>query len=296
MTEEQTNNKSRFQSESNMDNTIIQEAISGRPTEVNNNDSRYTQVDNDVIYNPIEGYNQNSEINNNENQNNPESGENINQNFNINQNNPLYNVKKQTYNLKIIVLGDISVGKTSVIQRYITNTFTEEHKTTISCEFKKKPLEIDADTNANLQIWDTAGEEKFMSVTKQFYTDSHGAMIVYDLTKKETFLKLNKWIKDVKEKALKDVVIMIVGNKSDLISEEVELGDELKPFKENYEYQEVSAKAGTNVALAFENLTNQIIKVQKQKKDKGGGEVPRESVSLKKVKHTKEKTHRKCNC
>ena len=135
-----------------------------------------------------------------------------------------------------------------------------------------------------------------MSVTKQFYTDSHGAMIVYDLTKKETFLKLNKWIKDVKEKALKDVVIMIVGNKSDLISEKVELGDELKPFKENYEYQEVSAKAGTNVALAFENLTNQIIKVQKQKKDKGGGEVPRESVSLKKVKHTKEKTHRKCNC
>ena len=100
MTEEQTNNKARFQSESNMDNTIIQEAISGRPTEVNNNDSRYTQVDNDVIYNPIEGYNQNSEINNNENQNNPESGENINQNFNINQNNPLYNVKKQTYNLK----------------------------------------------------------------------------------------------------------------------------------------------------------------------------------------------------
>ena len=298
MTEEQKNNNARLQSDSNMenDNTILQDAGSGRPTESTNNDARYTQVDNDIIYNPVEGYNQNSETNNNE--NNPETANNgeRTENSNINKNNPSYNSNKKNFNLKIIVVGDISVGKTSVIKRYITNTFSEEHKSTISCEFKKKTLEIDAETCANLQIWDTAGEEKFMSVTKQFYTDSHGAMIVYDLTKKDTFLKLDKWIKDVKEKALQDVVIMIVGNKSDLVSEKVELGDELKPFKENYEYQDVSAKSGTNVALAFENLTNKIINVLKEKKEKGGEE-QRESLLLKKAKLSKDdKTKKKCNC
>ena len=298
MTEQQTNSNNRLQSESNMenDNTILQEVGNERITEVNNNDTRYTQVDNDIIYNPVEGYNQNSETNNNE--NNPETANNgeKTENSNINKNNPSYNSNKKNFNLKIIVVGDISVGKTSVIKRYITNTFSEEHKSTISCEFKKKTLEIDAETCANLQIWDTAGEEKFMSVTKQFYTDSHGAMIVYDLTKKDTFLKLDKWIKDVKEKALQDVVIMIVGNKSDLVSEKVELGDELKPFKENYEYQDVSAKSGTNVALAFENLTNKIINVLKEKKEKGGEE-QRESLLLKKAKLSKDdKTKKKCNC
>ena len=298
MTEEQTSNNIRLQSESNMENEniILQEVGSGRPTESTNNDARFTPVDYDIIYNPVEGYSQNSETNNNE--NNPETandGEKT-ENLNANKNNPSYNSNKKSFNLKIIVVGDISVGKTSVIKRYITNTFSEEHKSTISCEFKKKTFEIDAETCANLQIWDTAGEEKFMSVTKQFYTDSNGAMIVYDLTKKETFLKLNKWIKDVKETALKDVVIMIVGNKFDLVSEKVELGDELKPFKENYEYQDVSAKTGTNVALAFENLTNKIIKVLKEKKDKGGEE-QRESLLLKKANLSKDdKTKKKCNC
>ena len=298
MTEQQTNSNNRLQSESNMenDNTILQDAGSGRPTESTNNDARYTQVDNDIIYNPVEGYNQNSETNNNENNSETANNGEKTENSNINKNNPSYNSNKKNFNLKIIVVGDISVGKTSVIKRYITNTFSEEHKSTISCEFKKKTLEIDAETCANLQIWDTAGEEKFMSVTKQFYTDSHGAMIVYDLTKKDTFLKLDKWIKDVKEKALKDVVIMVVGNKSDLVSEKVELGDELKPFKENYEYQDVSAKSGTNVALAFENLTNKIINVLKEKKEKGGEE-QRESLLLKKAKLSKDdKTKKKCNC
>ena len=298
MTEEQKNNNARLQSDSNMenDNTILQDAGSGRPTESTNNDARYTQVDNDIIYNPVEGYNQNSETNNNENNSETANNGEKTENSNIHKNNPSYNSNKKNFNLKIIVVGDISVGKTSVIKRYITNTFSEEHKSTISCEFKKKTLEIDAETCANLQIWDTAGEEKFMSVTKQFYTDSNGAMIVYDLTKKDTFLKLDKWIKDVKEKALQDVVIMIVGNKSDLVSEKVELGDELKPFKENYEYQDVSAKSGTNVALAFENLTNKIINVLKEKKEKGGEE-QRESLLLKKAKLSKDdKTKKKCNC
>ena len=79
-----------------------------------------------------------------------------------------------------------------------------------------------------------------------------------DLTNKETFVKMNKWIKNVKDNAPKDIVIMVVGNKSDLIAEKANLGDELTPFKNEYLYREVSAKNGNNVSLAFEELTHKI--------------------------------------
>ena len=286
------------------DNNGLQEVPTERPTETTNNDARYTQVDNDFLFNPIEGFDPNNNINNNVNQNqdenNPEAGKNEEKTENLNQaqNNAQsapFNKNKQTYTLKIIVLGNIAVGKTSVIRRYITNTFSDEHKTTIGCENKKKTIEIDGETNANLQIWDTAGEEKFMSVTKQYYNDSNGAMIIYDLTKRDTFQKVSQWIKDVKEIAPKDVVIMVVGNKSDLTNEKVELGDELQPIKDNYLYQDVSAKAGTNVSLAFENLALKIIEKLKERKEKGDKVEQRESLLLKKTNNSNQK-HKKCNC
>jgi small GTP-binding protein len=266
---------------------------------MNNNDVRYTEVDNDM-FNPIEGFSSNNNINipSNVGGNNPEETKNEenNENVKVNQNNPLYNPNKQIYNLKMIVLGDIAVGKTSVINRFISNTFSEDYKTSISCEFQKKELDIDGETGVSLQIWDTAGEERFMAVTKQYYNDSHGVMVIYDLTNKETFVKMNKWIKNVKDNAPKDIVIMVVGNKSDLIAEKANLGDELTPFKNEYLYREVSAKNGNNVSLAFEELTHKILDTIKEKKEKGGEDIvkPRDSVPLR--KQSKSKHKKKCPC
>ena len=281
---------------------VLQEYESERQTEVNNNDVRYTEVDNDCLFNPIEGFTANNNVNipSNISENKPEEikNEETNEAIKNNQNNPLYNTNKQIYNLKIIVLGDISVGKTSVINRFISNTFSDEYKTTINCEFQKKELDIDGETGANLQIWDTAGEERFMAVTKQYYNDSHGVMVIYDLTSKETFVKMNKWIKNVKDNAPKDIVIMVVGNKSDLIGEKIDLGDELTPFKNQYLYREVSAKNGNNVSLAFEELTQRILDTIKEKKEKGGEDIvkPRDSVPLRKQSKSKSKDKKKCPC
>ena len=279
---------------------FLQDYESERPTEMNNNDVRYTEVDNDYLFNPIEGFNENinADIPANINENKSEEIKNE-ENKEVainNQNNPLYNPNKQIFNLKIIVLGDISVGKTSVINRFISNTFSDTYKTSISCEFQKKELDIDGETGANLQIWDTAGEERFMAVTKQYYNDSHGVMVIYDLTNKDTFEKMNKWIKNVKDNAPKDIVIMVVGNKSDLISEKIDLGNELTPFKNEYLYREVSAKNGNNVSLAFEELTQKILDTIKEKKEKGGEDIvkPRDSVPLR--KHSKSKKKKKCHC
>ena len=288
---------------SNVTNSILQEEISGRPTEINN-DVRYTEVNNDYMFNPIEGFQSNSMENtqnesiekkegekeeNKDNQNNKEA---TNDKKNKKQQKSGYNMNKQKFDFKVIVLGDIAVGKTSVIGRYITNTFSEVHKSSISCEFKKKKIEVDADTEVNLQIWDTVGEEKFLSVTKQYYNGSHGAMIIYDLTNRNSFTKMNKWINDVKDNAPKNIVIMIVGNKSDLTDKKVDLGEELNPFKQNYMYLEVSAKNGTNVSLAFEDLTFKII--EKQKEISKEEPVVKDTIPLKKNPGKQKK--KTCNC
>jgi len=290
-------NKSNDQNENKVENddqNILQE-VSDRPTErpTEANNVRYTEVDNGFSLEGFGNLKDNNVISeqNNEEGKKEENKENLNQKEKEVQND-LY--KKQTYNLKIIVLGDVAVGKTSVIRRYIKNTFTDDHISTISCENENKIIEIDGETAANLQIWDTAGEEKFMSVTKQYYNGSNGVIIIYDLTNKDSFIKLNKWIKDVKEKAPKDIVINIAGNKSDLIGQKVELGKELENLKKIYEFHEISAKTGSNISLAFETLAYKIIEDIKNKKEKGIEINERESVALK--KHSINKKKKKCLC
>lgn len=290
--------------------SILGEDESDRPSENPNNNVRYTEVENDFIMNQnvIEGFEPDNNINipndnenalyeKNQEENNVQEKKEVQNEVPKMNPSPLFNTKKNTYTLKIIVIGDIAVGKTSVIDRYINNKFSEQHKTTINCEFKKKRIDIDGENEANLQIWDTQGEERFMSVTKQYYNDSHGAILVYDLTQKETFTKMNKWLKDLKNNAPKNIVITIVGNKSDLVNEKVDLGNDLEPFKENYLYQEVSAKSGTNISLVFENLTHKIIEKLKEAKEKGiEDDIPqRNSIPLKK-KNSIKKRHRKCGC
>lgn len=289
--------------QSNISRNLLQEIESGRPTEAVNNDVRYTEVDNDILNNPIEGLGTNNMNNipnykeNKDNEENIDNKENLENKEQADQsknkiNSPLYNTNKQIYNFKIIVLGDIAVGKTSVIGRYITNTFSNEYKSSIGCELKQKTVDIDKDTQVNLQIWDTAGEERFSAVTKQYYNGSHGVMVIYDLTKKDTFLKMNKWIKDVKNNAPKNIVIMVAGNKADLFKEKLDLGEELTPFKENYLYKEVSAKTGLNVNLAFENLASKIIEKQKEKGNEENQK--KDAVPLKRT--TLGKKQKKCNC
>ena len=155
-------------------------------------------------------------------------------------------------------------------------------------------MDIDGETVADMQIWDTAGEEKFMSITRQYYTNSHGALVIYDLTNKDSFIKMSKWIKDLKDNAPKNITIMIVGNKSDLTNKKVNLENELKNYKEKYEHFEVSAKTGTNVTLAFEKLAFKTIEKIREENKKGSEKVEVESVALKANMGNKKK--KKCQC
>ena len=184
-------NNSNNQNENKVENderNIVKEVINNnaeRPIE--NNNGRYNEVDNGFSLIGFKNL-KNNIISSDQNEEEEKKEENINQKENKVQNDKY---KKQIYNLKIIVLGEIDVGKTSVIERYIQNDFTDKQKNSITCEFYHKKIEIDKETVANLEIWDTCGEEKFMSLTKQYYNNSKGAIILFDLSKKESLIKVN---------------------------------------------------------------------------------------------------------
>ena len=170
-------------------------------------------------------------------------------------------------NFKIILVGDVSVGKTSIIGRYINNSFNDDYQCTIQAEQQSKVIKEDENTSIKLNIWDTVGQEKFRAVTRQYYRDCHGAIIVFDLTKKSSFEQMRIWLDDIKNYGNNDTVIIIMGNKSDLTGEreisQNEIKEKLDELNDDYLYFEVSAKNGNNISMAFDKLKKLIMENRK---------------------------------
>ena len=178
-------------------------------------------------------------------------------------------LKDENYDLifKIVLIGDSGVGKTNILSRYINNEFSLATQSTVGVEFGSKIIKKNGKV-IKLQIWDTAGQERYKSITSAYYKGSRGAFVVYDITRKTTYDNIDKWIGELKTNGSEDVLIMLVGNKSDLedkrevITEEVEK----KAQEQKLAFCETSALNGKNVEYAFENLINEILK--KVEKDK----------------------------
>ena len=170
---------------------------------------------------------------------------------------------------KILILGDSGVGKSSLFLRYTKNEFNADMRSTIGVEFGLKFLKIE-DFQLKIQIWDTAGMERYRSITNAYYKGAKGVIIVYDICRKKSFENVDNWIEDFKSKADEDAVILLIGNKCDLIeSREVTMEEsERKAQKNQYGFMETSAKDNNNVDKAFETLFDEIVKIYK---DKNGG-------------------------
>ena len=167
---------------------------------------------------------------------------------------------------KIMVLGESKVGKTSLIKRYTKEQFGGVYLTTVGMDFQDKIIEIE-DKKIRLQVWDTAGQERFRNVTKSYFQSSHGLLVVYDITDKESFEKINFWIENIKNNAPENAKLILVGNKCDLANErKVTIEDgENKARKYNIKFFESSAKDGTNVNELFFYLANEIYQDEKTK-------------------------------
>ena len=156
---------------------------------------------------------------------------------------------------KIIVIGDASVGKTNIIKAYTTNSYNENTKPTLGVEFYTKYFEINKDY-VMIEIWDTAGQEKFQSVTNSYYRGSQGALIVYDIANEESFNNIGKWLERANEKLNENAKIILVGNKIDLADQrKVQTETALEKAQElNMPLMETSALENKNIKEVFEML------------------------------------------
>lgn len=160
---------------------------------------------------------------------------------------------------KIIIIGDSTTGKTNILSKYLHNKFDKGSKATIGVELGRKTFTINNDS-VEAQIWDTAGQERYRSMTKAYYKGALGALIVYDITKKETFENVESWIADLRNSADKKVHIILVGNKNDLEDERQVSKDsgEMKAKEFGIAFMETSALNGTNIELAFQSLVEEV--------------------------------------
>jgi Ras-related protein Rab-2A len=159
----------------------------------------------------------------------------------------------------------IAVGKSNILSRFTFGKFNPDHEITIGCEFLTKNMSV-KDRNIRIQIWDTAGQEAFRSITRAYYKNSTCAFIVYDISERKTFDNVKSWLNECKDICYKDILICLIGNKCDLDTKRVVSSEEGQKFAEenNLLFFETSAKDGTNIQEVFvETVTIIVEKIER---------------------------------
>ena len=263
------------------DNDDIKRKISVGSSHSNNSfrsqeSNRFTKL-NDTVLNAVETFQVEEQKDLIENMNIEDNiyGQNNKEENNINEiNNDEGNEIKITQTLKdkleeykIIILGDFGVGKSSLIFRFLNNRFKKETDDSPKAENNRKIIQIDSNIRIIVNIWDTSDQEKGGKLQKIYYKDIYGALLVFDLTNKDSFDSLRKWLNELKDNSSEDIVYCFAGNKSDLKEERAIEYETIKDFVNENLYYEVSSKTGNNVSLAFEQLAYNI--VMKQAEEEG---------------------------
>ncbi|KAF8379771.1 hypothetical protein HHK36_029220 [Tetracentron sinense] len=163
--------------------------------------------------------------------------------------------EKIDYVFKVVVIGDSAVGKTQILARFTKNDFCFDSKSTIGVEFQTRTLTINSKV-IKAQIWDTAGQERYRAVTSAYYRGALGAMLVYDITKRQSFDHVARWVEELRAHADNSIVIMLIGNKADLVDLRAVPTEDAVEFAENQGlfFSETSALNGDNVESAFFKL------------------------------------------
>ena len=173
---------------------------------------------------------------------------------------------------KIVLIGDSFVGKTNIMSKYLKNEFHEDSKATVGVEFGAKKFDIEG-KSVKAQIWDTAGQERYKAITTTYYKGAKGALIVYDITRKETFDSVDRWISELVNSGDKNMTMLLIGNKCDLDTQRQvtkEQGEEkAKAFK--VAFLETSASSGENLDVAFEMIMKEAYSKCKNELDEDDG-------------------------
>lgn len=165
--------------------------------------------------------------------------------------------------IKLVLLGEAAVGKSSIVLRFVSNDFSENKEPTIGAAFLTQRVNIN-DHTVKFEIWDTAGQERFASLAPMYYRNAQAALVVYDITKPQSFIKARHWVKELHEQANKNIIIALVGNKVDILenneSERKVAREEAEKLaeEEGLLFFETSAKTGANVNEVFLGIGEKI--------------------------------------
>ncbi|KAI3990470.1 hypothetical protein MKX01_023250 [Papaver californicum] len=170
------------------------------------------------------------------------------------------------YLFKIVLIGDSGVGKSNLLSRFTRNEFCLESKSTIGVEFATRTLQVEGKT-IKAQIWDTAGQERYRAITSAYYRGALGALLVYDVTKPTTFENVSRWLKELRDHADSNIVIMLIGNKTDLKHLRAVATEDAQNFaeKEGLSFIETSALEAINVEKAFQTILGEIYRIISKK-------------------------------
>jgi len=168
--------------------------------------------------------------------------------------------------IAVVLIGDSGVGKSNLLSRFTRNEFNLESKSTIGVEFATKSIKTDSKT-IKAQIWDTAGQERYRAITSAYYRGAVGALLVYDISKHVTFDNVERWLKELRDHADNNIVIMLVGNKSDLRHLRAVSTEEAMAFAESngIAFIETSALDSDNVEAAFQRILTEIYQKMSRK-------------------------------
>jgi Rab family protein len=174
---------------------------------------------------------------------------------------------------KIVIAGEAGVGKTHLLSKYIKGTLPENPTSTIGVEFATMLIPLPSGSSASIHFWDTAGLERYRAISLSHYRRSIGALLVYDITNEESFIACDRWMKDIRDHTESDVIIMLVGNKLDLVENNGENRKVLREIAENFAkensllFQETSTFTGENVKEVFEELVLKIYQIKSQERE-----------------------------
>lgn len=185
---------------------------------------------------------------------------------------------------KVVLIGDSGVGKSNLLSRFTRNEFNLDSKSTIGVEFATRSIQVDAKT-IKAQIWDTAGQERYRAITSAYYRGAVGALLVYDISKHQTYDNVTRWLKELRDHADSNIVIMLVGNKSDLRHLRAVPTEEAKQFasENNLSFIETSALDASNVELAFQNILTEIYRIVSSKVPLDNGDSAQNPIGQGKV-------------
>lgn len=184
------------------------------------------------------------------------------------------------YKFKIMMLGETQIGKTSFIRRYVTDSFSTGYITTIGIDFQLKVVTINGKT-IKLQIFDTAGQERFRNITKNYFQSSNGFIIAYDITSRDSFINITNWLKEVNNLAPEDTKKILIGTKCDLPRREVRYEEGKKLAEDNgMKFFETSSKTNQNVIETFESLTLEMIEEYDNNNNNNSNENSRHTIEI----------------